>query len=229
MELRRYAAVLRRHVVLVVACTVVGAVVGWVVAPRATRYAATAEIYVGTRDLTAPSGVPGEVQTVDSVITTFTDMLHSEPIAAAAVAATGSSLSPTQLLAESTAAVVPSTQLIDVTVVDRSPTRAAELANAMATAFTTDAARFDPATTGQPGSLPVLPAYVFARATAPRAPIPNGMARDVALGGVFGLLVGAAAAFLLEYLDLTVKSPLEAEQRLELPVLGVIPARPRRG
>lgn len=42
-------------------------------------------------------------------------------------------------------------------------------------------------------------------------------------GLLFGALLGVLAAFLLEFLDDTLRSPQDVEQRLRLPVLGVIP------
>ena len=42
-------------------------------------------------------------------------------------------------------------------------------------------------------------------------------------GLLFGLLLGVLVAFVLEFLDDTLKSPQDVEQKLRLPVLGVIP------
>jgi capsular polysaccharide biosynthesis protein len=41
-------------------------------------------------------------------------------------------------------------------------------------------------------------------------------------------MVAVGLAFLLEYLDVTVKSPADAERRLELPVLAVVPMQRQR-
>lgn len=46
---------------------------------------------------------------------------------------------------------------------------------------------------------------------------------NLALGLLAGLLLGVLAAFLLEFLDDTLKLPADIEQKLHLPVLGVIP------
>ena len=51
---------------------------------------------------------------------------------------------------------------------------------------------------------------------------PNVM-QDLSRGVLFGLLLGVLAAFLLEYLDDTLKSPHDIEQKLRLAVLGVVP------
>ena len=51
---------------------------------------------------------------------------------------------------------------------------------------------------------------------------PNG-ARNLAIGLFLGLLLGVALALLLEFLDDTIKTPEDVEQKLRLSVLGIIP------
>ncbi len=51
---------------------------------------------------------------------------------------------------------------------------------------------------------------------------PN-VVQDLSRGVMFGILLGMLAAFLLEYLDDTLKSPQDIEQKLRLAVLGVVP------
>lgn len=48
--------------------------------------------------------------------------------------------------------------------------------------------------------------------------------RNLMLASILGLVVGAGLAFFLEYLDNTVKTPEDVEQRLGLPTLGVVPS-----
>jgi capsular exopolysaccharide synthesis family protein len=51
---------------------------------------------------------------------------------------------------------------------------------------------------------------------------------NLAVGLLLGLLLGVGGAFLVEYLDRTIKSPEEVERILGLPVLGVAPDAQRR-
>lgn len=51
---------------------------------------------------------------------------------------------------------------------------------------------------------------------------PNG-SRNLAIGLFIGLLLGVALALLLEFLDDTIKTPEDVEQKLHLSVLGIIP------
>jgi capsular polysaccharide biosynthesis protein len=55
-----------------------------------------------------------------------------------------------------------------------------------------------------------------------------GLATEIALRTIIGLLVGIGAAFLVDYLDTSVRSRQEAETLLQVPVLAEIP-RTHRG
>jgi capsular polysaccharide biosynthesis protein len=63
-----------------------------------------------------------------------------------------------------------------------------------------------------------------------RANSPLGLASEIGLRTLIGLLVGVGLAFLVDYLDQSVRTREEAERLLSVPVLGEIP-RPstRRG
>jgi capsular polysaccharide biosynthesis protein len=56
-----------------------------------------------------------------------------------------------------------------------------------------------------------------------------GLISEIGLRTLIGVLVGVGAAFLVDYLDPSVRSRQEAERLLELPVLGEIPRSNRRG
>ena len=49
------------------------------------------------------------------------------------------------------------------------------------------------------------------------------MTKKVLLGALVGLVVSILLVFLLDYLDITIKSPEELERRVGLPVLGIVP------
>ena len=60
-------------------------------------------------------------------------------------------------------------------------------------------------------------------ATAPRIPSYPRKLRDLMVSGILGLLGALGLAFLLDYLDNTLKDPEEAERYLRLPNIGIIP------
>jgi polysaccharide biosynthesis transport protein len=61
------------------------------------------------------------------------------------------------------------------------------------------------------------------KATAPRIPSYPKKLRDLMVSGILGLLGAMGLAFLLDYLDNTLKDPEEAERYLRLPNIGIIP------
>ncbi len=66
-------------------------------------------------------------------------------------------------------------------------------------------------------------ATIFEKAEPERAPAKPNMVLNLALGGVLGLMFGFGLAFLLEYMDTTVKSLDDVERFLGVPVLAVVP------
>ena len=64
--------------------------------------------------------------------------------------------------------------------------------------------------------------FVVEPAETPRSPKKPRKKLNIFLGLVFGLWGGISLAFFIEYLDNTIKTPEEAQERLGLPMLGVI-------
>jgi len=62
-----------------------------------------------------------------------------------------------------------------------------------------------------------------------RANTPLGLVSEIGLRAVIGLLIGIGLAFLIDYLDPSVRTREEAERLLSLPVVGEIPRASRRG
>ncbi len=64
--------------------------------------------------------------------------------------------------------------------------------------------------------------WIVEEAETPLSPATPKTTRNIMLALVLGLFGGIGLAFFIEYLDNTVKTPEEAEERLGLPMLGVI-------
>ncbi|MEE8391501.1 MAG: polysaccharide biosynthesis tyrosine autokinase [Anaerolineae bacterium] len=64
---------------------------------------------------------------------------------------------------------------------------------------------------------------IYAPAEFPSRPVESRTMQNTLLGAVTGLMIGVGVAFLLEYLDDTIKSPLDVKQTLPTGVLGALP------
>lgn len=67
---------------------------------------------------------------------------------------------------------------------------------------------------------------VVDRAERPVQPVAPRPLINLALAGLLGLMAGAAVVFLLEFLDESLKTPIDVENKLGLPLLGSIPLLP---
>jgi capsular polysaccharide biosynthesis protein len=161
---------------------------------------------------------------IQGIATTFAVMIPSEPIARDAVERTGVNRSPNGVAGSTYASVIPGTTLIQVVVADPDAAVAQALANGITDAFVERAQELEPGTAAEEGALPTLPAYVFQRAQLPTVPQSTSSSSRLVVGALFGLAVALAIAFLLDYLDITVRTPAEVESRVGLPVLGSIPS-----
>jgi len=70
---------------------------------------------------------------------------------------------------------------------------------------------------------------IIDRALIPGAPFSPNRKRNMMIGLILGLFMGVGAAFLIEYLDNTIKGPEDAEKLVKLPSLGIIPYIARDG
>jgi capsular polysaccharide biosynthesis protein len=224
VELRRYLTLLKQRRLLVVVIVLAALAGSYLASSRTPMYRGQATIYVGLRGLPL-QGASADLQTGQQAIAqTFANMVATQPVATEALAATHISRSADTVIKNTKATVIAGTSLIKLTYDDHDPAAAQALTNLMAQSFISQIQRLDPPTVpaGSNGPPPSL-ANVFESARLPVSPQPNGVARNVVLGLLFGLLAAVGLVLLLDYLDLTVKGPEDLERRLDLPVLGTIP------
>lgn len=68
-----------------------------------------------------------------------------------------------------------------------------------------------------------LPWQIILKPKKPEDPVSPNTERNILLGGIIGLLLGTATAFLVERLDNVFHSPDELKDQSKLPLLGIIP------
>jgi len=223
MELRRYLSIIRRRLLLIVAVIAAALVAGWLITPQIDTYTASATLYVGSNslDVRPYSGeVTGDrVAGFDRIIKTFTALLPSQRVALDGIDEAGVDRSGPAVAGSTTAAQVENTNLIRLSVTDSNPRVARALANGISDAFVEQINEVEPA-----GDQPNQVISVYERARTPAVPDPSNVLRNLALAGLLGIVVAGGLVALLEHLDISFRSMDDVERRLELPVLGVIPA-----
>lgn len=228
MELRRYLGILRRRLWLILVLVLLSGIGGGLLTSQKAAYASTATIYIGSSNfsLNSPQGIQtgaNQQLLASTLLPTYSSMLQSQPIAAEAARRVGAGQTADEVLSHIQVENRANTTLLSITATEPSPSAAQSVANSVADAFTAKIQSLQPQA-GQ-GAVPQAPAYIFQRAKLSTSPLPTKTVSDVIKGALIGLVLALGLAGLLEYLDVTVKGPNDAEERLELAVLGVIPLR----
>jgi receptor protein-tyrosine kinase len=233
VELRQYLSVLRSRLWLILVTTALCAVVGFVISNSEPTYVARSTVYVCSRGSETTQDLSADrLQALDRLVLTFSKMIDSETIAERAIKQLDLDVDAEDVVAHTSVRAEPFTQLLYVEVSDPDPATAQALANALTDEFVDAVQEYEPGeatATGDEGSVPRLPAYVFEKARLPTQAQASGQVQTVILTTVLGLIVSCALAFLLDYLDVSLRSAADVERRLELPVLGVIPAFGEQG
>jgi len=228
MEIRRYAAILWRRRWLIGLAMVCAVALTALTADRTAVYTSKATIYVGATSFGGADGAEDNLSGdqavgLNQVIRTFSLMIASASIAEDAIELTGVQRSPLSVVQATTATPIPGTNILQVEVSDADPAVAQALATGMAQAFVTKLSELEP---GQPlgeGDVPRAPAQLFERALLATSPSSESPVSRLFVAALLAFAASAGLVLLADYLDLTLKSPDDAEVRLQLPVLGVVP------
>ncbi|APE16667.1 polysaccharide biosynthesis tyrosine autokinase [Mycolicibacterium pallens] len=118
------------------------------------------------------------------------------------------------------ATVKPNTVLIDVSVLDESPVRARDIANALSDEFVALVGELETTTPGAQADSRVV---VEQRASVPTKPLVPNPVRNIGIGLGLGVLLGVGLAVLRDMLDNTIKSQQTLEEIAGSSVVGYIP------
>lgn len=221
MELRDYLNILRRRWLIVLATAVVCVLAALGLTAAATpMYASDARLFVSTsQSMSSTSDLAQGGQFSVQRVASYADLVKSRDLAEAVIQQTGVNLTSDELIASVSATVIPQTVNLELRVLDAHPNQAQALAQAYAEGLT-EMVRELETPAGQTAS-PIKMTIVDA-ASEPRGSVSPDGTRNVALGLLFGLLLGLGMAVLRDMLDTTVKGRADLEQATSAPLLGTI-------
>src|SRR4051812_37506857 len=157
---------------------------------------------------------PSEVQTNLQLINTYNVIIKSPAILDKVAAQLGTGLTTAELNEKITVQSEADSQVVNVTVQDPDPQVAVNIANTTAEVFQKEIVEI----------MSVDNVNILAKATVAenQGPVKPQPLLNIAIALVVGLMAGVGLAFLLEYLDNTVKTEQDIEKLLGSPVLGSI-------
>jgi len=159
-----------------------------------------------------------DIQVSRQLAATYREIVHSRRVMMVAIANRSLPYSVEDLRDRVDVENVRDTELITIDVTDPDPQLARDIANEVARAFMSQIIEI----------MRVENVSVVDEAATPVRPVSPRVELNTVVAFVVGLMAAAGLAFLLEYIDRTVKDPAEAQRQLEIPVIGVIPLDDKR-
>jgi capsular polysaccharide biosynthesis protein len=157
----------------------------------------------------------GEVQTNLQLINTYNVIMKSPAILDIVIDDLKLDMTTGELNEKITVQSEENSQVVTILVQDEDPKQAAAIANKIAGVFQTEIVKIM-----NVDNVSILAKAELGENPSPIKPQPL---LNIAIALVVGLMAGVGLAFLLEFLDNTVKTEQDIEKGLELPILGVIP------
>ncbi|GIN58822.1 capsular polysaccharide biosynthesis protein [Lederbergia ruris] len=216
ISLKELMQTLRKRMTLIVLITVVamvlsGAVSFFVLTPI---YQSTTQLLVNQSKDDQPAYNPSEIQTNLQLINTYNQIMTSPRILDKVIADLDLDMTATELKDKISVESATDSQVVNVTVQDPDPNQAVTIANKVADVFEKDIVDLM-----NVDNVNILTKAEVGPEVSPVKPQPL---LNIAIAAVVGLMLGVGIAFLLEYLDNTVKTAEDIEKLLELPMLGAV-------
>lgn len=215
LDLRELIAILRRRLWLILLMPTVAAVTAGLISLFLLQpvYSASTTLWV-IKDGTNAQLTLADVQLSRNLTKTYAEVARSRAVMQDVIYRLGLEKVTVQDLQEKLSVTpVRDTEILSFTIQDSDPVMAAKLADAVAAAFMGQIRTF----------MKVENVSVVDPALVPTSPIKPRKLMNVALATVLGGMAALGLAFLLEYLDTSVKTSEDVARHLNLPVIGVIP------
>lgn len=214
LDLRELFYMLRRRLWMIVTLPLVAAIVAGLVSVYVMEpvYSASTTMWVMKAEGAGQINY-NDVLMNQKLTKTYAEVAKSRAVVADVIKTLGLPMTIKDFQEILTVTAVRDTEIISFTVQDTSPEMAARMADAVAAAFQSQIRTF----------MKVENVVVVDAAMVPLEPIKPRKVMNVAIALVLGGMAAVGLAFLLEYLDTSLKSPEDVTRHIGLPVLGIIP------
>lgn len=155
----------------------------------------------------------GSINLSQKLVVTYGEIVKSRIVLEQVIDRLGLDMTYNQLLSITTSRQVGSTEILKISVVREDPEEAALIANTIADVFVKEVMRILKVDNVETIDV-AIPMY---------NPINVKTVLNIAISTVLGLMAGVFLAFVLAYLDQTIKTEQDVEKYLDLPVIGTIP------
>ena len=226
MTLRDYLRALREQWLVVVLAVLLGlAGAASVYFFKAREYTAQLTMYVSSQGADTTQAAFQGAQLSQDRVASYTELLTSPRVTSDVIDRLRLPESTDELAKKMTATSKLDSVLLDVTVTDPDPARAANIVNAIGQVFPDLVAELERPT--NPDTTPAVAVRVVQPAQVPNKPSSTSLTTTLALGLLAGLAIGVSGALARSALDISVKSPDQLRHAASAPNLGTIAFDPQ--
>lgn len=216
ISLQELGKTLRKRMSLIAILTILAITISGVISYVLITpiYQASTQILINQEKVDATAINPASIQSDLQLINTYNEIIKSPVILDKVVENLDFTSNADELKSKITVNSAENSQVVNITVEDPSPQNAVKIANSVASVFQDEIKvlmKMDNVNILAVAQLPDNPSPVK----------PNPML-NMAVAAVIGLMLGVGIAFLLEYLDTTIKTEQDVEDSLGFPILGLI-------
>lgn len=216
VSLKELFQTLRKRIGLIISITLIAMIISGVVSyfVITPEYKSSTQILVNQAKDNESIYSQNEVQTNIQLINTYSVIIKSAAILNDVRNDLELDMSVSALNNKITVESAQNSQVMTISVIDSNPALALEIANKTAEVFEKQIKNLM-----KVDNVNILPLADDQENQSPVSPNPP---LNIAIAAILGLIIGIGLAFLLEYLDNTVKTEQDIEKLLDLPVLGAI-------
>ncbi|MDM5314899.1 Wzz/FepE/Etk N-terminal domain-containing protein [Fictibacillus sp. b24] len=217
ISLKEIAATLKKRLSLIMIIAAVAVAVSGVVSYffLTPIYQASTQILVNQKTSEQPIIDANQIKSNVDIINTYSVIIKSPTILDKVVQELNLNTTTDALVGTITVNSEQNAQVFNLTVQNEDPAEAVKIANGIAKTFSTEITEIM-----NVDNVKILSPAVLKDNQSPIKPKPL---LNIAIALVVGVMAGVGIAFLLEYLDNTIKTEEDIQRILQLPVLGVIP------
>lgn len=220
IDLRDFFGIIRKRAGIIAVITIMAlaasAVVSFFVLPEIYETSTTLIVSKQKQDTTNNKNTDTEYSDVmmsQQLVKSYSIIAKSDRVLQSVIDQLGLNMKLKDLRDEVKVTSQDQTEIIKISVDDQDPAQAQKIANTLADIFK-----------DQVKSIMLMDnVQVIDEASLPLRPVKPKKMMNIAIAGIAGVVVGCGIAFMLEYMDNTIKKPEDIDKYLKLPVLGTIP------
>lgn len=204
---------LRLILISTLSVTLVSAIITFFFIPP--EYEASTKVYIGKERFknVSTTYTNEEINMYQRLIKTYSELVKTKDLVRKSISNVGQDISVNEVLSKLQAISIADTQILQIKYVSDSREEAYDMVYGITEEFMKLSKKLYPK-----GNV-----HIIQQPIVPEIPVRPNKKMNVAIGALFGMMIGLGVTFLKEFINNTYSNKEELERDLEIPCIGIIP------